>query len=124
MAMAEYAWTNVKMPAKVFRHSIHQVMATRKEDGGKIHPTQKPIKLYEWLLTNYAKAGDKILDTHGGSMSSVIACLNMGYEITCTELDADYFNAGVARVKQSQAQDKLFSPIQPAIKPEQCGMFK
>jgi site-specific DNA-methyltransferase (adenine-specific) len=61
----------------------------------KIHPTQKPIALYEWLLTNYAKPNDKILDTHGGSMSSVIAALNLGYEIVCSELDVDYYNAGV-----------------------------
>lgn len=84
-----------------------------------IHPTQKPIKLYEFLLKNYAKQGDKILDTHLGSMGSVIACLNMGFEITGCELDADYFNAGVARVKQSQAQSTLFEPSQPAVKPVQ-----
>jgi site-specific DNA-methyltransferase (adenine-specific) len=74
----------------------------------RIHPTQKPVKLYEWLLTNYAKQGDKILDTHGGSMSSVIASLNLGYEIVCSELDVDYYNAGVARVLQSQKQQRMF----------------
>jgi site-specific DNA-methyltransferase (adenine-specific) len=108
-ASAEYAWTNIKMPAKVFRHSIHQVMATRKEDGGKIHPTQKPVALYEWLIANYAQEGQHILDTHLGSMSSVIACLNMGYEITGCELDSDYFNAGIQRVEQSQKQERLFA---------------
>lgn len=108
-ASAEYAWTNVKMPAKVFRYSIHQVMSDRKEDGGKIHPTQKPVKLYEWLLTNYAKTGDKILDTHLGSMSSVIACLNLGFEITGCELDKDYFEAGIKRVEQSQKQQRMFA---------------
>ena len=76
--------------------------------AGKIHPTEKPTALYEWLLTNYAKQGDKILDTHGGSMSSVIAALNLGYEIVCSELDVDYYNAGVKRVEQSQKQERLF----------------
>lgn len=107
-ASAEYAWTNIKMPAKVFRHSIHQVMATRKEDGGKIHPTQKPIKLYEWLLTNYAKTGDKILDTHLGSGSHAIACNNLGFELTACELDKDYYEASIKRIKQATAQERLF----------------
>lgn len=80
-----------------------------KNKEKRIHPTQKPIKLYEWLLTNYAKQGDKILDTHGGSMSSVIACLNLGYEITCSELDSDYFKSGVERVNKSQQQLRMFA---------------
>jgi len=78
----------------------------------RIHPCQKPICLYEWLLTNYAKPGDRILDTHLGSCSSVIACLNMGYEITGCELDPDYFAAGVERVQNSQRQETLFAPTQ------------
>lgn len=108
-ASAEYAWTNIKMPAKVFRHSIHQVMATRKEDGGKIHPTQKPIKLYEWLLTNYAKTGEKILDTHLGSGSHAIACNNLGFELTACELDKDYYEASIKRIQQATAQERLFA---------------
>ena len=77
-------------------------------DGQRIHPTQKPVKLYEWILSKYAKPGQSILDTHGGSMSSVIAALNMGFEITCIEKDEDYFNAAVERVIKSQQQQKLF----------------
>jgi len=77
------------------------------------HPCGKPVKLYEWLLKNYAKPGDRILDTHLGSCSSVIACLNMGYEITGCELDPDYFAAGVERVRNSQRQETLFTPAQP-----------
>lgn len=119
-ASAEYAWTNVKMPAKVFRHSIHQVMSTRKAEGGKIHPTQKPVALYEWLLTNYAKPGQRILDTHGGSLSSVIAALNMGFEIVCCEKDADYFATGVERVRSSQRQQLMFDPVQ--AKQEQMSL--
>ncbi len=70
----------------------------------RIHPTQKPIKLYEWLLTNYAKEGDRILDTHGGSMSSAIACHNLNYDMTIIELDEDYFRAGKERLEAHQQQ--------------------
>ena len=101
LAMAELAWTSFDRLAKIFRLQVPK--------DGKIHPTQKPVKLYEWLLTNYAKQGDKILDTHLGSMSSVIACLNLGYEITGSELDKDYFEAGIKRVEQSQKQQRMFA---------------
>jgi site-specific DNA-methyltransferase (adenine-specific) len=75
----------------------------------RIHPTQKPVKLYEWLLTNYAKPGQSILDTHMGSGSSVIAANNLGFEIVATELDQDYFNAACQRIKQATAQERLFA---------------
>lgn len=74
----------------------------------RIHPTQKPVKLYEWLLTNYAKSGDKILDTHLGSGSHAIACNNLGFELTACELDADYFEAACKRIKMESAQERLF----------------
>ncbi|HPK52822.1 MAG TPA: DNA methyltransferase [Smithellaceae bacterium] len=107
-ASAEYAWTNCKVPAKVFRYSIHQVMADRKADGGKIHPTQKPVKLYEWLLSKYAKHGDKILDTHVGSASSLIACHNLHYEYIGFEIDKDYYEAAQERLQAHMAQQRLF----------------
>jgi len=75
---------------------------------GTIHPTQKPVKLYEWLLTNYAQVGDKILDTHGGSMSIALACHNMGFDLTLYEIDKDYFKAGKARLEEHQKQARLF----------------
>jgi len=106
-ASAEYAWVSMnkwKKPAKVFTYQIHAANAVE----AKIHPTQKPVKLYEWIYANYAKPGQTILDTHGGSMSSVIAALNMGFEITCIEKDEDYFNAAVERVIKSHQQQKLF----------------
>lgn len=93
-ASAEYAWTNYPMPAKVFRYSIHQ---HNVDKGNKIHPTMKPISLYKWLLNNYAKPGDKILDTHGGSMSIAIACYDLGFSLDLCELDPDYFAAGKQR---------------------------
>ena len=72
------------------------------------HPTQKPIRLYEWLLDNYAKEGDKILDTHGGSMSIAIACHNRGFELTACELDLDYYEAAIKRIKNHVSQLTIF----------------
>lgn len=71
---------------------------------GTIHPTQKPIKLYKWLLHNYAKQGQRILDTHLGSGSIAIACHDMGFDLTGIELDPDYYNAAKRRVEQHQSQ--------------------
>ena len=74
----------------------------------KIHPTEKPIQLYEWLLHNYAKEGDKILDTHLGSGSIAIACHNLGFDLTACELDKDYFDAAIKRLKEHQSQMRMF----------------
>ena len=76
--------------------------------GGRIHPTQKPVKLYEWLLDNYAKEGDKILDTHLGSGSIAIACHNRGFELTACELDKEYYEKAMERIKNHTAQQRLF----------------
>ena len=78
-----------------------------KKDGA-IHPTQKPVKLYEWLLMNYAKEADKILDTHLGSGSIAIACHNLGYDLIACELDADYYNAAMKRINEHKQQTRLF----------------
>ena len=75
---------------------------------GTIHPTQKPVALYKWLLKNYAKPGDKILDTHGGSGSICIACHDMGFDLDWIELDEDYYWAAVDRYKRHAAQNELF----------------
>lgn len=72
------------------------------------HPCQKPIALYEWLLMNYAKEGDKILDTHLGSGSIAIASHNLGFELTACELDKDYYEASIKRIKNHIAQQRLF----------------
>ena len=78
--------------------------------GGKdrIHPTQKPVALYKWLLHNYAKPGDKILDTHLGSASIAIACHDYGFDLTGCELDPEYFAAAMKRIEAHTAQQKLF----------------
>jgi len=79
-----------------------------KNKESRIHPTQKPVQLYKWLLTNYAKPGDKILDTHMGSQSSRIAAFNMGFDYYGWEIDKEYFEAGNKRFKEMTAQTKLF----------------
>jgi site-specific DNA-methyltransferase (adenine-specific) len=76
----------------------------------RIHPTQKPVKLYKWLLHNYAKTGDTILDTHGGSMSLAIACWDMGFDLDICELDKDYFDAAVKRFENHIAQQEIVFP--------------
>ena len=82
----------------------------------RIHPTQKPVALYKWLLTNYAKPGDTILDTHGGSFSSRIACWDLGFDFTGFEMDKSYFDAAEKRFADHIAQPKLFMPTpQPMI---------
>jgi site-specific DNA-methyltransferase (adenine-specific) len=98
----EFAWHSFKKVSKIYKYS------TYKNKGTKIHPTQKPVKLYEWLLTNYAKEGDKILDTHLGSGSIAIACHNLKFDLTGYELDAEYYEAATKRLKQHQAQQRLF----------------
>lgn len=105
-ADSEYAWTSFDRVAKTFRYPvINQNFGSDK----KIHPTQKPVKLYEWLLTNYAKPGQRILDTHLGSGSSAIACNNLGFEMVGCELDADYYQAACKRVEQATKQIRMFA---------------
>ena len=101
LAMCELAWCSKQMPAKIFKYSV-------LKEQGKIHPTQKPVALYEWLLMNYAKEGDKILDTHLGSGSSRIAAHKLGFEFVGCELDKDYFEAQEKRFKTETMQQSLF----------------
>jgi site-specific DNA-methyltransferase (adenine-specific) len=96
----EMAWTSFDKPAAIFKYS--NTGGANKEK--KTHPTQKPVKLYMWLLDKFAKQGDKILDTHLGSMSIAIACHDYGFELTGCELDKDYFNDGINRVKNHISQ--------------------
>ena len=99
----ELAWTSFDKSSKAFRMSRVEAYA-----NGKIHPTQKPVALYKWLLHNYAKEGDKILDTHGGSMSIAIACHDMGFDLDLWELDPEYYQKGVERFNQHKAQLRMF----------------
>ena len=94
-----------------------------KNKETRIHPTQKPVALYKWLLTNYAKQGDKILDTHGGSMSIAIACHDLGFDLVLSELDKDYFEAGKRRLENHQSQVSIFDVINEE-KPKQTNLFE
>ena len=105
-AQAELLWTSTNVNGKVY-NSEKQIQHEIMWEGGSIHPTQKPVKLYEWLLMNYAKEGDKILDTHGGSGSICIACHNLGFDLDWIELDKDYFDAATKRFKQHAAQLRI-----------------
>lgn len=98
----EYAWTSFKGANKMFRYS------TYKNKMDKFHPTQKPTKLYEWILMNYAKEGDKILDTHLGSGSIAIACHNLGYDLTACELDTEYYEKAMKRINNHKRQIRMF----------------
>ncbi len=104
-ADGELAWTNFD---KVLRIAKIRYKGFLGADKVRIHPTQKPVKLYEWLLMNYAKDGYRILDTHLGSGSIAIACHNLGYDLTACELDKDYYNAAMKRIEQHKAQQRLF----------------
>ncbi len=105
---AELAWTNASNNVKVVE--LLWAGFRRCEAADRIHPTQKPVALYRWLLQNYAKPGDNILDTHGGSMSIAIACDIEGFDLDLCELDKDYFEAGKKRLEQHQSQPRMFAP--------------
>ena len=98
----EYAWTSFKGANKMFRYSAY------KNKSEKFHPTQKPPTLYDYCLINFAKKGDKILDTHLGSGSIAIACHNLGYDLTGYEIDTEYYEAATKRLKQHQSQIRMF----------------
>ena len=112
-SQVEIAWTSFSSPAQLFKYD--------NRTGGKIHPTQKPVALYKWLLTNYAHKGDKILDTHVGSASSLIACHDLGFDATGFELDEDYFKASTERLKKHMAQVSIMELVEK--KPEQVGLL-
>jgi site-specific DNA-methyltransferase (adenine-specific) len=95
----ELAWTSMDMSARIFKVTPNQT--------SRIHPTQKPVKLYSWLLSNYAKPGDKILDTHLGSGSIAIACHYAKLHLTACEIDPDYFQAACERIARETSQTEF-----------------
>lgn len=102
MAMVEYAWTSIQGNAKVYECAPQ---GTKREP--RVHPTQTPTKLYEWLLGRYADKGDKILDTHVGSASSLIACYKKGFDFAGFEIDEEYYAKANKRLEQEVAQIKF-----------------
>jgi site-specific DNA-methyltransferase (adenine-specific) len=108
-ADCELAWTSFKTAVRIFKYRWNGMLQENmKQKEIRIHPTQKPIKLYKWLLTHYAHSGDKILDTHVGSASSLIACYELGFDYIGFELDEDYFKAATVRLEAVKAQMRLF----------------
>jgi len=101
LADCEMAWTSFNKNAKIFKH-------LRNTNEQRIHICQKPIALYKWLLENYAKPGDKILDTHGGSGSICIACHALGFELDWIELDREYYDAAVERFKDYLGREEEY----------------
>ena len=107
-AAAELAWTSFDEVVRQFRFSF-------SANRDKIHVTQKPVALYDWLLATFAKPGQKILDTHLGSGSHAIACHYFGAHLTACEIDPDYYAAAMERIRKETAQGDFFTPV---IEPE------
>ena len=107
-AEGELAWVRNGNNLRIFKHY------SARPDGTKIHPTQKPVALYRWLLKNYAKPGQRILDTHLGSGSIAIACDIEGFDLVGCELDGDYIAAARKRLAEHQAQPRLFDTPKPS----------
>lgn len=107
-ADSELAWTSFKTAVRNFRFQWSGMLqGNMKNKETRIHPTQKPVALYKWLLTNYAKQGDKILDTHVGSASSLIACHDMGFDAVGFELDPDYYAKSKQRLEDFMRQPRI-----------------
>ena len=109
-ADCELAWTSFKTAVRQFAFRwAGMLQGDMKNKETRLHPTQKPVALYKWLLTNYAKPGDKILDTHVGSASSLIACHNYGFDYIGFEIDKDYFKAAQERLQAVKNQVSMFA---------------
>ena len=109
-ADGELAWTSRGLPRnlRIFKHQWCGAFKDSERKAEKIHPTQKPVALYLWLLNNYAKQGDKILDTHVGSASSLIACHRLGFDYWGFELDKEYYDAACERIAREKSQPTIF----------------
>lgn len=108
LADGEMAWTSFNKAMRIFECSRGKALSEQRKEGGRIHPTQKPVKLYEWIFKNYANEGNKILDTHLGSGSIAIASHYAGVHLTACEIDEDYFKEAVDRIKRGTSQETLF----------------
>ncbi len=101
-SMAEMAWSSLDRPSKIFRYSV-------RKNRNKIHPTQKPVDLYEWLLKMYANEGDKILDTHLGSGTIAIACYNAGLSLTACEISETYYLSALEKIKETVPESAIYT---------------
>jgi len=100
-SMAEMAWSSLDRPSKIFKYSV-------RKNRNKIHPTQKPVELYEWLLKMYAKQGDRILDTHLGSGTIAIACYNAGLSLTACEISETYYLRALEKIKEVIPENAIY----------------
>ena len=112
LADGELAWTSFNKALRIFEMSRGEMLAKNNKEGGRFHPTQKPVKLYKWLLHNYANPGDLILDTHVGSASSLIACHLLGFDAVGFELDEGYYKESKERLERVMNQCLLFEEVQ------------
>jgi site-specific DNA-methyltransferase (adenine-specific) len=111
-ADCELAWTSFKSAVRQYTYRWHGMLQQNMKDKEqRIHPTQKPVALYKWLLMNYAKPGDKILDTHVGSASSLIACYEYGFDFIGFEIDKDYYEAAQKRLQAVMSQVSMFREV-------------
>ena len=111
-ADCELAWTSFKSAVRIYRFRWQGMMqGDMKNKEVRIHPTQKPVRLYSWILSKYAKAGEIILDTHVGSASSLIACHRAGLQYVGFEIDPHYYQLANARLEQEKAQVSIFDII-------------
>ena len=108
LADGELAWTSYNNALRIFDMSRGEALAKNNKEGGRSHPTQKPVKLYEWLLKNYAKEGDRILDTHLGSGSSAIAAHKYKFDFVGLEIDKEYYDNAVKRFNNHKSQLTIF----------------
>jgi len=118
----EFAYTSFDKVAKCFNYQYYGNINSEKD---RIHPTQKPVALYKWLLEHYAHKGDKIFDSHVGSGSSRIACYDLGYDFEGCEIDKDYWQAQEDRFNKHISQLSLFTPdeLEPVKEYEQDNLF-
>ena len=112
LADGEFAWSSFKKPLRICSYNETLKTAERKTLQGRWHETQKPIYLYRWLLERYAKPGQKILDTHLGSGTHAMACLELGYELVACEINKGYFDEAVIRIKEyTSSHKKIFNNL-------------
>jgi site-specific DNA-methyltransferase (adenine-specific) len=114
----ELAYSSFQKAARIVERKPFQ------KGGTRIHPTQKPVEVYKWLLQNYAKPGDRILDTHSGSGSLALACDQLGFDFLAIELDEEYYKASCKRLHEQQTQLSLFSGAAPKLTNKQAKALK
>ena len=109
-ADCEVAWTNIKEPCRIFEYKWNGMLQEdMKNKEYRIHPTQKPVRLYEWILQKYSGADDIILDTHVGSASSLVACQRLGRKYVGFEIDEDYYRLAQNRLNTEGAQMTIWN---------------